>query len=239
MSRLEGTRKASSLLSARLLEFDRSERRHTMRIAINGTTIQFYLDKELSGQDLEDFRAHLKQCKPAGGAWRREAVRSTASITASVFRSDALRTHAGCRVVQFDHRPLAFQKTFRDSFTLPLQAVGRASPSWGALVATILHCYEPTARARFLRQANANSYIETAVAAPQLSERQSSLEIQSDRPVWLQHGSRGTAFRRLPRSVEEAKQQQVYRLTGGRLVNYKGGYAAQLLIRCNSRRSAF
>jgi mycothiol system anti-sigma-R factor len=30
---------------------------------VNGTTIQLYLDKELSSRKLDDFRAHLKECE--------------------------------------------------------------------------------------------------------------------------------------------------------------------------------
>ena len=30
---------------------------------VNGTTIQLYLDKELSSRELDDFRAHLKECE--------------------------------------------------------------------------------------------------------------------------------------------------------------------------------
>jgi len=54
------------------------------------------------------------------------------------------------------------------------------------------------------------------------------LEVQSDLPsvvtAWFA-GKVPFNFR-LPSPAEELEHEQVYRLTGGRLVNYKNGYAA-------------
>ena len=80
-----------------------------------------------------------------------------------------------------------------------------------------------------LRQANANSYIKAAVTAHRGSlDGSLPLEILSESPTvvaaWFD-GKVPFNFR-LPGSTQEPGHEQVYRLTGGRLVAYKGGYAA-------------
>jgi anti-sigma factor RsiW len=80
-----------------------------------------------------------------------------------------------------------------------------------------------------VRQARANSYIETAVAAHRsFLDGNLPLEIESGSPsvvtAWFA-GKLPFTFR-LPSSAEESGREQVYRLTGGRLVNYKGAHVA-------------
>jgi hypothetical protein len=80
-----------------------------------------------------------------------------------------------------------------------------------------------------LWQSRANSYIEAAVAAHRgFLGGSLPLEVQSESPgivtAWFA-GKVPFAFR-LPNSAEEAGHKQSYRLVGGRLVNYRGGYAA-------------
>ena len=80
-----------------------------------------------------------------------------------------------------------------------------------------------------LRRANAHSYVEAAVAAHRGSLNGGlPVEIKSESPsvvtAWFA-GKVPFNFR-LPSSTGEAGHEQLYRLTGGRLVNYKGGYAA-------------
>ena len=41
---------------------------------------------------------------------------------------------------------------------------------------------------------------------------------------------------RLPSSAEESEHQQVYRLTGARLVNYKGGYAGLIVYQMQQQK---
>jgi hypothetical protein len=80
-----------------------------------------------------------------------------------------------------------------------------------------------------VQRSRADNYIEAAVAAHRSFLNGSlPLEVQSDLPsvvtAWFA-GKVPFTFR-LPSSAEESEHQQAYRLTGGRLVNYKGGYAA-------------
>ena len=76
---------------------------------------------------------------------------------------------------------------------------------------------------------SANSYIEAAVAAHRSSLNGSlPLEIKSESPsavtAWFA-GKVPFNFR-LPEAPEEAAHEQVCRLAGGRLINYKDGHAA-------------
>ena len=199
-------------------------------------TLQLYLDRELNGQDLEDFRAHLEECEAC-----RVELEAEENLSALLHRSrplysapDGLRA----RVMQIAERstPTAahayvrLRKPFATFLVQPLRSAIRHSFHWGALVATILLVAAGLLLVPgVLRQVSADSYIETAVAAHRsFLNGDLPLEIQSGSPsvvtAWFA-GKVPFTFR-LPSFTEEVKHQQVYRLTGGRLVNYKGGYAA-------------
>jgi mycothiol system anti-sigma-R factor len=199
-------------------------------------TIQIYLDWELSGQDLEDFPPHLEQCEAC-----RTELEADERLSALLHRTrplysapDALRARVLQAAALFPSTstpPAAhLRKRIATVFTWPSQAAGRGAHNWGALVATLA-----LVAAGFLllpgimQRSRANSYIEAAVAAHRSFLNGSlPLEVQSDLPsvvtAWFA-GKVPFTFR-LPSSGEESEHQQVYRLTGGRLVNYKGGYAA-------------
>jgi len=199
-------------------------------------TIQIYLDWELSGQDFEDFPHHLEQCEAC-----RTELEVEESLSALLHRSrplysapDALRARVLQTADSFSptttHADVRLKKRIATALVWPLQAAGRGAPNWGALVATIV-----LVAAGFLllpeimQQSRANSYMEAAVAAHRSFLNGSlPLEIQSDLPsvvtAWF---TRKVPFTfRLPSFAEESEHQQVYRLTGGRLANYKNGYAA-------------
>jgi mycothiol system anti-sigma-R factor len=197
-------------------------------------TIQLYLDRELSGQDLEAFRVHLEGCQAC-----RAELEAEEKLSALLHRSrplysapDALRARVTQAAESFCSTPAhgPARKHFATVLASPLQAVGRGSVSWGALAAAILLVAAGVLLVpRILRQISADSYIETAVAAHRSFLNGSlPLEVQSDSPsvVTAWFAGKVPFTLRLPRSAEEADDQHVYRMTGGRLVNYKGGYAA-------------
>ena len=201
-----------------------------------GTTIRLYLDKELTGRDLEEFLAHLKgceACKAELGAG--EELSGLLYRTRPLYSApDALRD----RVVQLTAGPLPstgyapprLRKRILKLLARPLRSVSRGAHNWPMLAAAILLVAAVLLPVPgILRQANANSYIEAAVAAHRSSLNGGlPLEIRSESPgvvtAWFA-GKVPFNFR-LPSSTGEAGQEQHYRLTGGRLVNYKGGYAA-------------
>jgi hypothetical protein len=84
------------------------------------------------------------------------------------------------------------------------------------------------ARAVFL-QSRANSYIETAIAAHRgFLSGSLPLEVQSGSPrvVTAWFADKVPFNFRLPSPPAEAGHEQIYQLTGGRLVNYGGAQAA-------------
>ena len=201
-----------------------------------GSTIELYLDKELIGTDLEEFRAHLEACaacrvelevreelsrllhqsRPLYSA--PDALRDRVMRTTELLPSSALYT------------PPRLRRRILRVLTRPAQSAGRSVRHWPMLLAAILlFAAGLLPIPGILRQASANSYIEAAVAAHRSSLNGSlPLEIKSESPSTVTAWFAGKVpFNfRLPEAAEDVGHEQVYRLTGGRLVNYKDGYAA-------------
>jgi anti-sigma factor RsiW len=204
-----------------------------------GSTIQLYLDKELSGQDLQEFQAHLEGCETC-----RAELAAGEELSSLLHRSrplysapDALRDQV-MRTTELlpSSAPYAssrLRKRILKILRRPFQSGGGVL-RWPVLVAAILLIAALLPVPGILRQANANSYVEAAVAAHRSSLNGSlPLEIKSESPsavtAWFA-GKVPFNFR-LPDAPGEVGQEQVYRLTGGRLVNYKDGYAALVSYR--------
>jgi mycothiol system anti-sigma-R factor len=195
-------------------------------------TIQLYLDRELSGRDLEDFQAHLEECEACRGELEAQERLSVLLRRSRPLYSapDALRARVMQTAESFP--PTASLPAVRRSkrFAWPLQIAGRGVHSWGALLATsLLVAAGLLLLPGIMQRSRANSYIEAAIAAHRSFLNGSlPLEIQSESPsvvtAWFAGKVPFTV--RLPSSAEEPDHPQVYRLTGGRLVNYNGGYAA-------------
>jgi mycothiol system anti-sigma-R factor len=199
-------------------------------------TIQIYLDRELSGQDLEDFPAHLEQCETC-----RTELEAEERLSALLHRSrplysapDALRGRVMQTAESFRSTtapaPDRRDKRIATILARPLQGAGRGAHPLAALAATILLVAASLLLIpRFLRQVRADSYIETAVAAHRsFLNGGLPLEVQSGSPsvVTAWFAGKVPFTLRLPSSPEDLEHQQIYQLTGGRLVNYKNGYAA-------------
>lgn len=199
-------------------------------------TIQIYLDRELSGQDLKDFPPHLKECDAC-----RTELEAQERLSALLHRSrplysapDALRARVMQAAESFNsttsYAPVHVRRRIATAAAWPLQAAGRRAHKWGALVATILLVAAGLLPLPgIMQRSRANSYMEAAVAAHRSFLNGSlPLEVQSDLPsvvtAWFA-GKVPFTFR-LPSSPEDLEHQQIYRLTGGRLVNYKNEYAA-------------
>jgi mycothiol system anti-sigma-R factor len=204
-------------------------------------TIQLYLDQELSGDDLEDFRAHLEDCEAC-----RVELEAQERLSALLHRSRPLYTAPDtlrARVMQAAESlpsattsaPARPSKPIATASAKPLQSARGRAPIWLAFVAAIvLVTAGLLLLPGILRQLRAQSYIETAVAAHRSFLNGSlPLEIQSGSPsavtAWFA-GKVPFNFR-LPSSAEQSGHEQVYQLTGGRLVNYRGGYAALVAYR--------
>jgi anti-sigma factor RsiW len=196
-------------------------------------TIQLFLDKELTGSDLEDFLAHLEVCEAC-----RTELQAGQELSGLLHRSrplysapDSLRD----RIMRTTHpsgdsapSPIPrLREGLLKILTRPSD--GRGLPRWPLLAAAILLVAALLPLPGILRHASAHSYVEAAVAAHRSSIGGNlPLEIKSDSPSAVTAWFAGKVpFKfRLPEAPEEAGYEQVYRLAGGRLVNYKDGYAA-------------
>ena len=201
-----------------------------------GATIQLYLDRELCGPDLDDFRAHLKKCEACRKEFEAEERLSVVLHRSRPLYSapDALRARVMQTAKSFPPTAslpaVRLSKRVATILAWPLQAAGRGAHNCGALVAAI-----PLVAGGFLilpgimQRSHANSYIAAAIAAHRsFLNGRLPLEVQSGSPsvvtAWFA-GKVPFTFH-LPSSAKESEHQQAYQLTGARLVNYKGGYAA-------------
>jgi anti-sigma factor RsiW len=201
-----------------------------------GTTLELYLDKELIGSDLEEFRAHLEGCP---------ACRVELEVREDLFRRlqrsrplysapDALRDRVmrttGLLPYSASYAPSGLRRRILRVLVRPVRSAGRGIRHWPMQIAAILLVAAGLLSIpSILRQASANSYVEAAVAAHRRSLNGSlPLEIKSESPsavtAWFA-GKVPFNFR-LPEAPEEAAHEQVCRLAGGRLINYKDGHAA-------------
>jgi mycothiol system anti-sigma-R factor len=202
-------------------------------------TIQIYLDWELSGQDFDDFPAHLEQCEAC-----RSELEADERLSALLHRSrplysapNALRARVMQAAESFNSTsscaPAHVRRRIEMASAWPLQAAGRGAHKWGALVATVLLVAAGILLLPgIMQRSRADNYIDAAVAAHRSFQNgRLPLEVQSDLPsvvtAWFA-GKVPFSFR-VPSSAEESEHQQLYRLTGGRLVNYKNEYAALIV----------
>ena len=199
------------------------------------STIQLYLDGELSGADIEVFEAHLKVCEAcltqleALEGLSRLLHRSRPLYSAPDALRDRILRTTEPSPSSAAYPPPRLQRRILKLLARPLQSAGSGVPRWPVLVAAILLVAALLPLPGILRQASAHSYVEAAVAAHRNSLNGSlPLEIKSESPsvvtAWFA-GKVPFTFR-LPSVADEPGHEQVCRLTGGRLVNYKNGYAA-------------
>ena len=201
-----------------------------------GATIELYLDKELIGSDLQEFRAHLEACAACRVELEvreelsRLLLRSRPLYSAPDSLRDRVMRTTKLLPSSAPYTPPRLRRRILKILARPVQSAGGGLPRWPMLVAAILLVAAGLLPIPgILRQASANSYIEAAVAAHSRSLSGSlPLEIRSESPsavtAWFV-GKVPFNFR-LPDAAEQVGNDQVYRLTGGRLVNYKEGYAA-------------
>jgi anti-sigma factor RsiW len=201
-----------------------------------GADLELYLDKELIGPDLEEFRAHLEGCAACRAELevREELCRLLHRSRPLYSAPDALRDRVmrTTELLPFSmpYTPPGLGGRIFRVLARPVQSAGRGVRHWPMLVAAILLVAAGLLSIPgILRQVSANSYIEAAVAAHRSSLNGSlPLEIKSESPsavtAWFA-GKVPFNFR-LPEAPEEAAHEQVCRLAGGRLINYKDGHAA-------------
>jgi anti-sigma factor RsiW len=155
-----------------------------------GATIELYLDKELIGPDLEEFRAHLEACAACRLELelREELVHLLHRSRPLYSAPDALRRQVMQTTELFPsstpYAPPHLRKRVLKILARPVQYAGGGLPRWPMLVAAVLLVAAGLLPIPgILQQASANIYIEAAVAAHRSSLNGSlTLEIKSESP---------------------------------------------------------
>jgi len=203
-----------------------------------------YLDNDLQGQELNDFRTRLEACAGCQASVEAEqgTVAPSASMTAVICDPGcaSLSRVCGCYAA---HRIKTYRIGLYQSARrmLKRELVNRARRVFSmrvlALVVLLLgflFAFVP----KVMRQVRAASYVKTAAAAHRsysngsrpLEFRSSSSELAT---AWLT--DKVPFHFRLPNPQPGSKGTPAYRLTGARLVNYSGSKAALVTYEMGSR----
>jgi anti-sigma factor RsiW len=197
-----------------------------------------YLDNELIGEEADEFREHLKTCVECtrrvneGQMLSRLLYRSRPLYLAPKALQMRVATVAAARTVSLSKNvPVGLDKYPSSISTWPSQALGRPALPWKALgaAAVLLIALGITIAASIIRNAGTTEYLETAVATHRgYLMGNLPLEIRSESPgavvAWFA-GKLPFHFQLPPLQVM-ANGKAAYHLTGARLVNYRGSYAA-------------
>jgi anti-sigma factor (TIGR02949 family) len=208
--------------------------------------LQRFLDKELSTEDHEDFRLHLQECEACRTKLAEEEdlsglLRRTQPLysTPDGLRQRVIQAMGESASPVHSHAFARVWSRFSNIVAAPFQSPGPRPFNWPAVAtATVLVVVGLLLVRRSLLQSRADNYIEMAVEAHRASLTGNPLEVQSASPsvvtTWFD-GKVPFHFR-LPSSPEESKNEQVYQLAGGGLVNYKGRAAALVSYRMQQQR---
>ena len=189
----------------------------------DGVRLLRYLDNELTGQELEDFRVHLKTC-----AHCRKQLEEERALSGVLKRSRPLypapeELRARVAAIESANSEGLYQRIVR-GLKQSLQNNQRPIFGWkvlapGALAIVLCLVFVPD----LLQQARAASYVETAVSAHRdYLSGDLVPDIRSDSPEVVTEWLAGKlSFRfRLPMSQIIPDNKPLYRLTGASVVKY-------------------
>ena len=197
-----------------------------------------YLDNELSARELEAFLAHLRVCADCQARLEEEQDLSRLLRRNRPLYpvSAALHARVSAAVRQRSAPGLAPKDGFYDSVLRILRRLSQGTvqrvSSWKVLAPAVLGialCFFFLSDA--VRKAQAASYVASAVAIHRDSlNADLPPEIQTGKPEAVTAWFTGKVpfHLQLPNSREDPNNKPVYRLTGARLVNYKGSPAASV-----------
>jgi anti-sigma factor RsiW len=194
-----------------------------------------YLDKDLEGQELEDFLSHLDSC-----ARCREQLEAEEELSATLHRSRplysapvALRERVAAAVNDNPTSSRVPESIYRRASRMleeRLSGVMRSLVSWRILAPAafaIALCLAVVPNVE--RRVQAASYIETAVASHRSyinGDLRPGLESSFPEQVTAWLAGKVPFDFRLPAAESPPERNHAYRLTGATLVNFKGSPAA-------------
>jgi anti-sigma factor RsiW len=199
------------------------------------SSIPLYLDNELSGDELENFRTHLAGCAACKASLEEEqALSNLLHRSRPLYPAPkALREHTLGIVHSNQYGAIFAAKRLRrrlqDILSRPFRSNAHPALYWKlSTAAVLLLVLALVAIPSFVQGAHATAFVDAAAATHRsYLDGQLPLEIQTSSPAvvtaWFA-GKVGFPFQ-LP-SQEVQGREQPYRLIGARLVNYKNTYAA-------------
>jgi mycothiol system anti-sigma-R factor len=193
-----------------------------------------YLDNDLRGQELHDFRNHLETCADCRANVEAEhALSHLLHRTRPLYSAPAaLRSrvsadlqHAESKPTRVDFYQGAVQILQRDLVDPVRRVFSVRVLALAVLLLGFLLAFVPNV----IRQARAASYVETAVAAHRSyldGDRPLELRSRSPELVAAWFADKVPFPFRLPNAQSTPNGTPAYRLTGAGLVNYRGNKAA-------------
>lgn len=198
--------------------------------------IQFYLDKELRGPSLEEFRSHIEECADCRQELEAEEELSRLFARSRPLHSApiALRNRVLRMAAEASSLVRSTPLSLRQRLWMALTHKGRSSrhhsgARWMLAAAILVVMAGFLLLPMFLQQVSASTYIEAAVSMHHsFVDGRIPLGIQSASAVTVSNWFAGKvpfSFC-LPISGKAAGSEAPYTLTGGSVVSYKGANAA-------------
>ena len=190
-----------------------------------------YLDNDLRGHELVDFRSHLEACADCRASLEAEQALSHLLHRSRPLYSApaALRSRVSAAVIQHSaqigFQQHALQKLQRGLVDPIRRVLSVRVVALVILLLGFLFAFVPNV----VRQVRAASYVETAVTAHRsYLDGTRALELRSSSPelVTAWFADKVPFPFRLPKAQSTPNSTEVYRLTGAGLVNYLGNKAA-------------
>jgi mycothiol system anti-sigma-R factor len=198
--------------------------------------VPLFLDDELSGYELQEFKQHIAECAECKRVSAQEqglsqllhrnrplyhAPEILRARISGILSSEA---HAGV------HASDRLRRRVLRVLVSPLSGFIEPALRWKQLIAaglvtTLVLLFAPPT----IQRVRANAFVDTAAATHRsFLEGNLPMEIRTSSPAEVTAWFAGKVpfHFQLPESQQTAGGQQIYRLVGSRLVNFKGTYAA-------------
>lgn len=200
------------------------------------SNVPLYLDDELRGNELEDFRMHLRECANCKAFFDQEqALTRLLHRSRPLYRAPAALRGRVAHVISSQkqrgaHAPERLRRRIFQILASPIRHASRPAFRWKPLAAVasvvvLALMFVPP----IIQRARANAFVETAVATHRgYLDGNLPLEIQTSSPsaVTAWFAGKVPFHFQLPASQQVQDGEQNYRLTGSRLVNFHGNYVA-------------
>ena len=194
-----------------------------------------YLDDDLQGRELDDFRSHLEACADCRAALEAEQALSSLLHRSRPLYSapPALRSRVSAAVMQHSASKSAWVPNYLGALHVLqrvfVDPVRRVSSMRVLALVVLLLGFLFTFVPNVVRQVRAASYVETAVSVHRSyldGHRAMGLKSNSPETVTAWFTDKVPFHFRLPNAQSTPNKTPSYRLTGASVVNYRGNPVA-------------